>query len=787
LEEKADIYARHFLLAGQDVPWRWAKDFSCIEWSDGSTLCFREEIEAILLELSSPDWLPEFQDVLCIMATLKMQSPRHWEDLRHYIHLKLYRHDISSISPYRRNILRFLKLISALPAELKQDPYRQAFFRLMFPKPENQNGEASGSAAAIALQEGILDDAIRQLMGKEAFTGPSEFHMYSVLADHYEDTEQLAEAIRSQLAGLPKPADLDLPPPAGSGLLTQLSRDEETAGLAAVARQLTAIMNLPRNPKAQSDLPLGGIADITNRGDFSKLLLSELANDEWTLTARLVNNEALYYQQEAPLLPPPARRIVLLDTTIRLWGSPRLVGISAALALGQSAPDTRYFLLSGNTYQSIHLSSKEEVLQVVDTLHAEIDCSGGLEQWLKEHEAKEDTELVFISEAGWIHRPELQQLLSTLRKRLQYWVAVERSGKVEVHRFTKGKRRRLINGRVDVNALLPPKIGVSRADLHEYTPAYLKKAEAPLYWPCDSNKPEPGKAFTFSDEVFLTIDRYQRLLLWPQPKRGAVELAQDVPRGAYYLVKYNPHTLALVAHDKSSKEVSIYRYSFKEREIGLIKPPTDKPVEEVLQHSQNDLLLLYDGSWHGLNGVPATISPDSSPEAEQLWSKQYLARLYKRVNKRCCTLRNIERAAVDRSAGLIINNKQLIVEQGGQHLTLRRPYPASPSHPAQLTNEQAAYARNSSFPVSIFVWPDGSLLCADWRGKLFLRSSREKLPEVTIVCDSGSPTAAWASDGRSCGPHFYTGRIALGANMPARDFYERYIQPFIEQIISYAA
>jgi len=728
--------------------------------------------------------MPEFQDVLCILGALKMQSPSHRKEMKGFIKSKLQHNDPDQlIAP---DIIRFLNLLCELPTELKQGHYRQALFRLIFPTPKQKRGMGNNSAAAIALQEGRLDKTILELSQQGAITKLSGFHMYIVLAKHYKITAQLAENIRSQLAELPKAADIELPPPSGGDLLAKLSQEEETAGLATVAKQLIAIMRLPRNTKALSDLPLGGIADITNRGDFSKLLLSELANDEWTLTARLVNNEALYYQQEAPPLRPPARRIVLLDTTIRLWGTPRLVGISAVLALAQSAPDTRYFLLSGNTYQSISLASKEDVLQVVDTLHADIDCSGGLRQWLEQYEAGKKTELVFISEAGWIHRPELQQTLSVLRKRLQYWVAVERSGKVEVYRFLQGKRRRLINGRVDINALIPPKAEAPQVDIYEYIPSYLKKVEAPLYWPCENNRPSTAKAFTFSDEVFITIDKYQRLLLWPQSQRGAVELAQDVPKGTYYLVKYDPHTFALVAHDKRTQEASIYHYSFKEREIGFLKPPTDQPIEEVLQHRQDDLLLLYNGGWHDLQGNPLLIDPPD-PEADPIGPKRYMAKLNDRVCQRSCTLRKIKQVAVDRDAGLIVNNKLLKTEQKGLHLTLRHLSPVAPSHPASLTNEQAAYAKNLNFPVYTFVWPDGSLLCADWRGKLFLRSSREDLPEVAIVSDTRHPTAAWASDGRSCGPYFYTGRIALGSNMPAGDFYEQYLQPFIQQIVSYEA
>ena len=53
-----------------------------------------------------------------------------------------------------------------------------------------------------------------------------------------------------------------------------------------------AVTQLPRAVIDPDELPLGGVSDITNRGDWDKLLLSELAHDDLTLTARLANNVA---------------------------------------------------------------------------------------------------------------------------------------------------------------------------------------------------------------------------------------------------------------------------------------------------------------------------------------------------------------------------------------------------------------------------------------------------------------------------------------------------------------
>src|SRR4029077_1254713 len=106
-------------------------------------------------------------------------------------------------------------------------------------------------------------------------------------------------------------------------LLTQLRDDEELAGVAQIARNLLAAIHIPRALAAPLELPVGGVSDLSNRGDLDRLLISELAHDDLTPATRIALNEALYLRREAPVSTPPRGRIVMIDTGIRLWGIAR--------------------------------------------------------------------------------------------------------------------------------------------------------------------------------------------------------------------------------------------------------------------------------------------------------------------------------------------------------------------------------------------------------------------------------------------------------------------------------
>jgi hypothetical protein len=784
MSSKITQYAQHFVLEGPYLPWRWSKDLSCVEWSDGSTLCFREEIEEILDEVATDEWVPELQDVLCVLAALYRRTPTQLNDLGHFIRMKKDQDGGQLSKDIIFRIHNFLRLLNELPKDLKQKRNRLALFHLLFSSPKGTSSTAQKMGPVTAFRQGALDQVIRRLEQTAYKTSPSDPVMFIMLSSHYRELPQLEQAVRTKLQELPKPAELELPPPTAEDLLTTLSQDEKTAGLANIARQLVAIIDLPNTSRAASDLPLGGIADITNRGDLSKLLLSELANDEDTLTARLVNNEALFYQQEAPPVRPPAKRVVLIDNTIRLWGSPRMISLSAALSIGHSASDTVYYVVAGSGYSEIKLSNKEEVIEAIGSLSTELDCRLAIKRFLRNEPLKPDTELVFISEAAWIHRAEMQSTLSLLRQKLRYWVGVDRLGKVEVHRFIKGQRRLLLNGKVDTSPLLPEaKRAQSNLQAKDFFPKYLQRDKTPLYWPCENNRPMPAKIFAFSEKVFLTIDKYQRLLLWPKAQRGAIELAQQTPRGEYFLHKESRNSFSFLIFQAASNTVINYHYKFAGRKLEVDELNMGYPIEQVAYREENGVVLFYNDQWHTLEGevVLAYITPG------QVSGKTYLNTVYKRINKRCCTLRKIESIALSHYSGLIINNdKELRLDSSNDRLFFgdRRSHHI-PSHPTTSVAAVPSYAKEAGFPVRSFIWPDGSAAYADRRGKLFLKSSNPDLPEITIITVVNHPAAAWASDGYACGQAFYTGGMEVGRTIKVTAFYEKYINPFIQQILSH--
>jgi hypothetical protein len=141
------------------------------------------------------------------------------------------------------------------------------------------------------LEAGFADEWLRPDMPTHSAPVPLGQVLASLKGLSRCDEAALRLRIRTGLAGLPAAAPLEVPVcDRVRALLHELSHDEDWQGLARLAQRLLAVVALPRRMLDQDDLRVGGISDITNRGDVDRLLVSELVYDDLTLAIRIAMN-----------------------------------------------------------------------------------------------------------------------------------------------------------------------------------------------------------------------------------------------------------------------------------------------------------------------------------------------------------------------------------------------------------------------------------------------------------------------------------------------------------------
>jgi hypothetical protein len=317
-----------------------------------------------------------------------------------------------------------------------------------------------------------------------------------------------------------------------------MAMDQELSGLAKLARDLMAVVYLPRHVSDPEELPVGGFSDISNRGSPDRLLPGELAHDDLTLSVRIALNEALYFRRERPPRNPVSRRRLLIDTGIRKWGVPRVFGAAVALAMaatGESHAKILAFSAAGEQARPIDLASREGLTQLLESLEVEAHPGKALAKFLAE-EAGEDevTDNLLITHPDVLADRDFRRAAADLCEQPLYVAAVDRDGAYRLERWTRMGRSVLREAKMDLSSLFKgagPKRAAALLD-DSYDPA-MPVILATRPFPLLLQHPIDAKQAVFHEHTgVLSVSHDRRLMLWRQRGRAALQLSDSLPRGS---------------------------------------------------------------------------------------------------------------------------------------------------------------------------------------------------------------------------------------------------------------
>lgn len=138
-------------------------------------------------------------------------------------------------------------------------------------------------------------------------------------------------------------------PPALGDVLGELGRRERLAGALPFVAQLAGALSLPPRRLDHQEMPLGGYSDVATRGHPEQILPSQFALDGPEFIRRFAENELLFFRREEPHEHTREELVLLLDQGVRTWGTVRVLLAAAVLALGQRADRKRLPFLVATT------------------------------------------------------------------------------------------------------------------------------------------------------------------------------------------------------------------------------------------------------------------------------------------------------------------------------------------------------------------------------------------------------------------------------------------------------
>lgn len=812
------IQFRNFFTSPEAYFWKWADNGEVIEWMETTTVVYRQDLIYLLNNQSRQGWPSLGAVVLTLLA-----CTGEWKELRNNIGklafirqcmtgdksgLKEAHDRLNELFPVFEETLKLLDRVNALETEHRSGAKRTLLLQVLF---EKTHKSVSGKQCNLLLHdfsEGQSNALLVQhndALYSETFRKDLSFFEYARTT--FISTEQLRNKLLTGIVDLPEPAEPETEETEkqqqAMDLLDELEEDPHTFGMTKLTRRLIAALQIPMHARGVSDQSFGGVSDITNRGDFDRLLLSELANEDDTLMARLANNEALFLRREELPSNIDFDRYILIDTTIKLWGIPRIFSVAAALACSRKRkPETplHTFVLGGKEPIAVDLETKAGVLHSLMQLDPALHCGEALAAFMKEQPKQTADEYFFITSDEVYESADFLPFLTQVQTQLRYIITVNRGGGMTLYQLTAGHRKEISAAEFDLEELLFAKAPVRKkvtepvngktvqsiVDMQN-PPAILLEKNFPLYWPTIKVKLKRDRYTGHDKHGIFVITNDQRVVHWPELKKGAVELLDYIEPG-HYAMNVCDGRLFIIAKSNNTNLLKLYEFRFSENAVSWVdlykQLPQDidslKPGEDsFLLETINKKYRLHVFS-HFLEDL--TADPDAFKKAEKNSWYNDVVQLKSRINPGYTAVGKGGLIQINTNNHLEINGRVLHISTG-DNLYLRVADSAvalAMKHRAVPGHEVLVNSGNIHVKLTEFRFPDGSIIYVDSRGMLHFVSSNPELLQFSLVYVFDYALAGWGSSGQVFGPAHFVVQPA-NAVLPT-NFYNTYIAPYINHI-----
>jgi hypothetical protein len=541
--------AINYLRAPANGFWRWAEEGKVLVWRDGSTVAFREEIIQII-EWLAPNGLPPFGAIIYLLAACRGKLPAV-NDIVPPLNPPLPAAIGKDAELLRETAVRLrgarlqfklqleaslaeLAKVSNLPAELNSGIRAKCVLAEAVFEPSKAERHVEARAVLNGLRESMND---AEMIESKSAAGSGHFNrQIHIVAEGLKPhtIESLLLRIKTGLDALPEEADVDLPAAERARrLIEELSRDQELGVVARAARELLAAVRLPRRLGMRDELALGGVADITNRGPLDRLLLSELAHDDLTLSVRVALNEALYLRREPPMREPPGALALLLDSGVRLWGTPRVLATAVALALiarDKQHSEIMAWRSCGKQLHPLDLLSRNGLTQHLTALEPTAHAGESLPSFAKAVSENAQNQSVLVTHRDALADPEFRRALADHPGSLGFIATVDSAGKFELHAMPLAHRPPLCEADLDLATVFDERTAtpVIRTDVDVNLPAIFKISPFPFLMPLSGSV---NFWVAGTDGLNYAVLEDRRLVQYESPESGGRVLANELPGG----------------------------------------------------------------------------------------------------------------------------------------------------------------------------------------------------------------------------------------------------------------
>jgi hypothetical protein len=613
----------------------------------------------------------------------------------------------------------------------------------------------------------------------------------ALLFEKFPTTQSIIDAMKGIIAEpelLDEVAEEETTTDTAQDFIQELIEEPKTFQVGSLIKRIWSGLKIPMRHLSPGDQPIGGISDMTNKGELHRMLLSEFANEDEIFMSRIANNEVLYIQREIPPEENVFERIILIDTSLKNWGTPKVLAFASALAVikhPKAHSECCVFTL-GQTSTQISLDTVADVVDNMNQVSSILEVSAALEKFLEEEHTEKDLEIFFITHQENISNGKLQKLIFQNRDRLKFLVTTSSNGELNFFKHDKGTRKHLQKIILPLHELWanPPQRKRKKDD---NSSGNSKKTEVPMNYPLLF--PTPGNTiagFLYEGEFFMLSTKKQLLRTYFSDNyynrdyydyyktyHGCEVLIDDIsvkPRGQFALARNKQQQYILCQYQPDKHLLSKLNLNTKEySELNL----TGKQIP------LNMKLIYFDRNFYlhqplapsvfkmNLEGTLSIETVKNEPEIGKNHIKAE-TETEKLTHSGIKILNNFNTVGINANGNLVVSNHELNRMDDSIHFYKN-------SSAIKIPAEQN---KNK------FFFPDGSEIITDSRGMLSFRSSNKSIPEFYMPsAEHGYLSLATYTE--FGGSEYYLPETTLLKVKKMDEMYTTYLRAFIDQIMEY--
>ncbi len=690
-----------------------------------------------------------------------------------------------------------LRKINALERQYKKGQNRLLLLQVLF--KDIHNLHSAGSADMLLRKLEKRPYKLSACAAKEPLADIviyNELRCLNFVANRFPTTLSIKEAMKGFLAE-PDLEEEIIEEAIGiaeeKDFVQQLEEEPKTFHIGSLIKRIWSGLKIPMRHLSPGEQPIGGISDMTNKGDLPRMLLSEFANEDEVFLSRIANSEALYIQREIPPEENIFERVILIDGSLKNWGTPKILAFAVALAIvkhPKANTSCRVFVL-GATFREIMVSTIDEVISSLTELSPVLDTAHAAAAFFEAHKDQE-LEAFLVTHEDCLKSEAMLKTVQEHREQLKYIVATTLEGEVNIfkhHNGTKKHVQKIVLPLEELWAKLPQQ-NKNAAAKDADTIADLPK-NYPLLFPT----PKDAVAIFHCDGFYYLLSAAKDLYKihtsehtntsYPNSTyhmvRGAELAIEDISvksRGKFALTKNSLGELVLFQFQSDKNLISRLNLETKEYadmsteslfvdDIFYVDSFHVAPGDNCIYCYENSLQDVFQFPAEGelVNVTPTALAFDISKKITD-----YKAALERHRYNFLKIVKGFHNIGINVNREFVFSKNRIELFTSNEKMSIR-PYKALPKY-------RADQYKNT------FRFSDGSVVTTDKRGIMIFKSADKNIPEFYIPAVNQHEMAIATADDFGGGDYFIDPHTTL-TRRPLSVMYNTYLKPFIQHIIEH--